>query len=48
MVIRKEDCVSLPTDACGMTIVGVFFSITILSLKPSHCGQGPIAIGLRI
>ena len=27
MVIRKEDCVSLPTDACGMTIAGVFFGL---------------------
>ena len=26
MFISKEDCVSLPTDACDMTIVCVFFS----------------------
>jgi len=26
MVISKEDCVSLPTDAYSMTIVGVFLA----------------------
>jgi len=26
MVLRNEDCVSLPTDACGMTFVDVFLA----------------------
>ena len=26
LVLRKEDCVSLPTDACGMTFVVVFLA----------------------